>query len=472
MELEADYLVVGAGLAGLAFTDALIAATDATVVIVDRRHAPGGHWLEAYPFVRLHQPSRLYGVASTPFGGDKLVTHGVDEGLYERASGGEICGYFDRVMQDRLLASGQVRFLPRCEYLGGGQLRSLVTGEVSDVHVRRRVVDGTYTDSRLPSSEPPPFAVAEGVDCVSPGELVTLDGSADRYVVVGAGKTSMDTCQWLLDQGLDPDRITWIRPGDAWLLNRDHFQGGALVGAVAEGAALQFEAAARRGTVDDFFEQCNEHGVMLRLDPNVRPTAIRGATSHERELEQLRQIRDVVRLGYVKGIERNRIVLDRGEIPTTAASVHVHCAASGVTIRPPRAIFEPDLITLQAVRIVSPAFSSALIGFLEGTARDDKEKNRLAQPNAFVDKPLGWLRATLQSRLTESAWKGESDLKAWVDGTCLNVGQGMGKLAKEPAGLEVLKRMSASAGPALAHCAKLLEAGPPQERALFWQQPD
>ncbi len=54
--LEADYLVVGAGAAGMAFTDALIAASDAQVVLVDRRHAPGGHWLDAYPFVRLHQP--------------------------------------------------------------------------------------------------------------------------------------------------------------------------------------------------------------------------------------------------------------------------------------------------------------------------------------------------------------------------------------------------------------------------------
>jgi cation diffusion facilitator CzcD-associated flavoprotein CzcO len=38
----------------------------ADVIMVDRRHAPGGHWLEAYPFVRLHQPSAYYGVNSLP----------------------------------------------------------------------------------------------------------------------------------------------------------------------------------------------------------------------------------------------------------------------------------------------------------------------------------------------------------------------------------------------------------------------
>jgi cation diffusion facilitator CzcD-associated flavoprotein CzcO len=42
--LETDYLVIGAGAAGMAFTDALIADSDADVVMVDRRHRPGGHW--------------------------------------------------------------------------------------------------------------------------------------------------------------------------------------------------------------------------------------------------------------------------------------------------------------------------------------------------------------------------------------------------------------------------------------------
>ena len=52
--ITADYVVVGAGAIGMAFTDALIADADVSVALVDRRHAPGGHWLEAYPFVRLH----------------------------------------------------------------------------------------------------------------------------------------------------------------------------------------------------------------------------------------------------------------------------------------------------------------------------------------------------------------------------------------------------------------------------------
>jgi cation diffusion facilitator CzcD-associated flavoprotein CzcO len=62
--IEADYLVVGAGAMGLAFTDTLVSESDATVVVVDRNDQPGGHWTTAYPFVRLHQPSAYYGVNS------------------------------------------------------------------------------------------------------------------------------------------------------------------------------------------------------------------------------------------------------------------------------------------------------------------------------------------------------------------------------------------------------------------------
>src|SRR5215831_17244375 len=89
-ELEADYLVVGAGAAGMAFTDSLIDHSDARVVMVDRRHAVGGHWLEAYPFVRLHQASAFYGVASTLLGGGRLQEHGPEAGLQERATSPEI----------------------------------------------------------------------------------------------------------------------------------------------------------------------------------------------------------------------------------------------------------------------------------------------------------------------------------------------------------------------------------------------
>ena len=54
--IEVDYLVVGSGAMGLAFADTIISETNATVALVDKHDRPGGHWNDAYPLVRLHQP--------------------------------------------------------------------------------------------------------------------------------------------------------------------------------------------------------------------------------------------------------------------------------------------------------------------------------------------------------------------------------------------------------------------------------
>lgn len=128
-KIQADYLVVGAGAMGMAFTDTLVAETDAHVVLVDRGHAPGGHWTRAYPFVRLHQPSAYYGVNPRPLGSDTVDRVGWNEGLYELATGGEVCAYFDQVMHQHLLPSGQVSYFPMAEYLGDAQFRTLAGTE-------------------------------------------------------------------------------------------------------------------------------------------------------------------------------------------------------------------------------------------------------------------------------------------------------------------------------------------------------
>ena len=94
--LDTDYLVVGAGAMGMAFTDALIDHDPkARVAVVDRRHAPGGHWVAAYPFVRLHQSSDFYGMASTRLGGGQVQQRGPEAGLQERASQPEILSYLE-----------------------------------------------------------------------------------------------------------------------------------------------------------------------------------------------------------------------------------------------------------------------------------------------------------------------------------------------------------------------------------------
>ena len=90
MAHQADYLIVGAGAVGMIFADQLLSETGATIAIVDRQATPGGHWNEAYPFVRLHQPSAYYGVNSRVLGTNRIDETGPNAGFYERATASEI----------------------------------------------------------------------------------------------------------------------------------------------------------------------------------------------------------------------------------------------------------------------------------------------------------------------------------------------------------------------------------------------
>src|SRR5215212_2112088 len=139
--LDTDYLVLGAGAMSLAFVDVILAEDPtADVVMVDRRDSPGGHWNDAYPFVRLHQPAAFYGLNS-----ERLGAGGGD-----LTSGPEVVAYYKRAMS-RFLATGRVRFLPMCEYEGDGRVVSLVDEDrVLEVTARRRVVDGTYMAVEVP----------------------------------------------------------------------------------------------------------------------------------------------------------------------------------------------------------------------------------------------------------------------------------------------------------------------------------
>ena len=121
--IEADYLIVGAGAAGMAFADSLLAETQTTIVMADRHHRPGGHWNDAYSFVRLHQPAALYGVNSRPLGTGAKDEVGLNKGLYELASGQEVLSHFDLAMQQRFLASGRVAHLGRAAHGHGAQDR-------------------------------------------------------------------------------------------------------------------------------------------------------------------------------------------------------------------------------------------------------------------------------------------------------------------------------------------------------------
>ncbi|KPQ05712.1 MAG: putative flavoprotein involved in K+ transport [Rhodobacteraceae bacterium HLUCCA12] len=153
--LEADYVIVGVGAMGMAFADELLSASDATMIIVDQRPQPGGHWNDGYPFLRLHGARSRYGVGSRFLGACEIDTVSLNAGMGRLPSPAEICGYYDTVMPQRLLPSGRVTYLRLCEHIEGGRVTSRLSRRSFRVDACKTVVDGTYTNTKLAATHPP-----------------------------------------------------------------------------------------------------------------------------------------------------------------------------------------------------------------------------------------------------------------------------------------------------------------------------
>jgi hypothetical protein len=419
--LQTDYLVVGAGAMGMAFTDSLIDNADVHVTLVERRHAAGGHWQDAYPFVQLHQASVFYGVASTVLGTGAVQQQGPESGLQQRARRSEIQHYYDDILHRRFVGSGRVTFLGGSEYHNDGEshlVTSRVSGETTKVHVRRRVVDAAYLSPAIPATTPPPFGVAEGVGIIPINELAALAEAPSSYVIVGSGKTATDGIVWLLANGVQPDRIAWVRPREPWMLNRAVVQPDP---AVAIGfSADTMTAAAEAESLDDLFLRLEAAGVMLRIDTDVVPTMAKTPTLGAWELDLLRTIENVIRLGHIKYVTARELVLDDGVIPVAPGALVVHCAASGLQYPPLVPIWSTGAIRLQTIRAGFPCFNAALAGFVEATRDDDRERNRLCPPNTLPDNPATWAQMQVRGTLATRAHGAEPDIASWANGCALN----------------------------------------------------
>jgi hypothetical protein len=450
--VDTDYLVVGAGATGLAFVDALVAESDVEVTVVDRQTAPGGHWLHAYPFVRLHTPSAYYGVNSLALGEDRIDEAGENAGFYERASGSEVREYFAEAAE-RLVQTGRVRLLTGYEHVGGAggreQIRELGTGQVHEVVARRKIVDARYLEASIPATHPLPFEVAAEARVIAVNDLPAAADAALSYVVLGSGKTAADACTWLLENGVGPDRIRWIRPRDAWFYDRRYWQPLDQVAAVMDGISLDAEAAAGARDIEDVFERLEASGRLARIDSSRPARMYRGTMLSAGELAALREIEDVVRLGRVRRIETDRIVLERGEERTGPDVLHVDCTALGLNDAPATSVFQPGRIVVQQVRYLSPCFNAALIGFVEAHRDDDAEKNRLCPPTPYPTRIEDWPRLMCTTWKSETQWLSEPDLAAWMAASRLNLMRSLPEHATEPAVQTSVTRYLTNVGPAI-----------------------
>jgi hypothetical protein len=395
-------------------------------------------------------------VASTVLGTGAVHEQGPETGLQERARRSEIQAYYDDILHRRFIGSGRVTFLGGSEYHTDGSshlVTSRVSGETMEVRVRRRVVDATYTAPTIPATTPPPFGVADDVRVVAINELARLDASPTNYVIVGSGKTATDGIVWLLANGVTADRIVWVRPRDPWMLNRAVVQPDP---AVAIGlAADTMAAAADAESLDDLFLRLEAAGVMLRIDNDVVPTMAKTPTIGAWELDLLRTIEHVVRLGHIEHVTRREIVLHNGSVALAPGSLVVHCAASGLQYPPLVPIWEPDKIRLQTIRVGFPCFCAGLAGYVEATRDDDRERNRLCPPNTLPDNPANWARMQVRGTVAARTYGAEPDVAAWANACALNPARIEPSQRNEPAVQAAAARLSEHAERGLARMAEL-----------------
>ncbi len=453
MNLETDYLIVGSGAMGMAFADILVTETDANIIIVDKYAKPGGHWNKAYPFVTLHQPSAFYGVSSKELSSGKKDSIGLNKGLHELASGAEVSAYFDEVMRHQFLPSGRVQYFPLCEYKGNNQFTSIMTGEQFEVKVHKKIVDCTYLKTVVPSTHTPSFTIAPEVQFMPLNDLPKLKTPPTGFVVIGGGKTGIDACLWLLENRVDPDKITWIVSRDAWLLDRQNTQPTEEFFEHTMGAqAAQFEAVAQATSITDLFDRLEAAGVLLRLDKSVRPTMFHGATISQEELKQLQRIKHVIRKGRVQRIEKDKIVFRNDTIPTSINHLHIDCSATAIRkdikMIP---VFKGNVITPQTVRPYQPVFSAAFIAHVEVAYETEKEKNNICGVVPLPNHDTDWIRMLMGMMMNQFNWSKDKEIGKWLlknrlDGFSAMV-KGVSKEDEEKQA--IIKRMRSNAMPAM-----------------------
>lgn len=372
--LVCDYLIVGSGAAPMAFLDTLLTELPETkVVLVDKKVRPGGHWVDDYDFVHLHQPSIVYGISSKQLEGNwakLLFTKGMLPWKHQ-ASKQELLDHFQKFV-DSKCQSGQVEYFPECVYdfnQPTDENAKVVTFDSIDgkeryeVEVREKLVNGALGECIIPSLNPPAFSVDKTINLMTPNQVYDLmDRNDDKpdegflsklmpaalcpgkaedpnkenrhFVVLGAGKTAMDTVVFLQKElGVAPSDISWVISNDVWMLSRENSQGPfGYVKALLD----------NNGDKDKAVLALEAEGQFVRLDPDVLPTRFRFPTVGAKELKVMRKVSHKIRRGRVSAIKLDPntgdivVAFEKDDqedwvIPKSSNKEHifVHCTSPG-----------------------------------------------------------------------------------------------------------------------------------------------
>jgi hypothetical protein len=217
-----DVCIVGAGLAGLnaLFVASQYLSRDQKVVLVDRRERVGGMWVDTYPYVRLHQPHRMFTAGNIPWTLRRDRSH--------LATKGEVLDHLEHclnVIKQRVRVDEFFGWVLESHDASGGNVRITcrsVDGRLLIVEAKRLIK--AYGVRVVPND--PLHISSARVHSISP-DFCDMRGPEMRATdtpvwVIGGGKTAMDTAHALITEY--PGREVNIVAGSGTLFtNRDRF---------------------------------------------------------------------------------------------------------------------------------------------------------------------------------------------------------------------------------------------------------
>lgn len=190
----------------------------------------------------------------------------------------------------------------------------------------------------LSTERPLQFPVDVGIKVMTPNQVYEAslerktpnDAKSIKYVVLGAGKTAMDTIVYLQTRmKIQADSIAWVIPNDVWIVNPD---GGGDPWAWPRSLLkhnLDFDRAA---------EALEKNGKFVRIDKNIKPTRCRFPLVPRKELKMLQDIKTTIRRGRATAIRKDgtSVLVEFGDnkpawkaFATADTCVFVHATCPG-----------------------------------------------------------------------------------------------------------------------------------------------